>query len=205
MHSDITIDTESRRPDFARAVGGGVFDLGSRLRRARMSANLSQRQLAAKADVSNTTISLIEQNRTSPSVGSLQRILEALPISLAEFFHDKTDPSGKIFFHQSELDSVMSETILSRKIPQGKSNPHMRVAHSFFRPGADTGEQTLPIDDEQSGVIVRGYLEVTVDGTRRTLGPGDAFHFDSRAAYRFRNVEEIECEVVLASTSKTSF
>jgi len=170
-----------------------------------MSANLSQRQLAARADVSNTTISLIEQNRTSPSVGSLQRILDALPITLAEFFDDAGDDrTDKVFFHQNELASVVSDTILTRKIPQDSANKHVRVTHSFFRPGADTGEQNLAPNEEQSGVVVRGYLEVTVDNVRGLLGPGDAFHFDSKSVYRFRNVEDIECEVVLASMAKNT-
>ena len=62
------------------------FDLGARLRSLREMHGLSQRELAKRAGVSNAIISLIEQNRTSPSVGSLKRVLDGLPISLADFF-----------------------------------------------------------------------------------------------------------------------
>ena len=47
---------------------------------------LSQRELAKRAGVTNGMISLIEQNRVSPSVSSLKKVLDGIPMSLAEFF-----------------------------------------------------------------------------------------------------------------------
>ncbi|HPE72850.1 MAG TPA: helix-turn-helix domain-containing protein, partial [Candidatus Competibacter sp.] len=44
------------------------FDLGTRLRAVREQYGLSQRELARRAGVTNGTISLIEQNKNSPSV-----------------------------------------------------------------------------------------------------------------------------------------
>ncbi len=62
------------------------MDVGSRLRHVREKFGLSQRELAKRAGVTNGTISLIEQNRVSPSVSSLMKVLEGLPMTLAEFF-----------------------------------------------------------------------------------------------------------------------
>ena len=41
-----------------------------------MLRGLSQRELAKRAGVTNSTISLIESNGTNPSVGALKRILD---------------------------------------------------------------------------------------------------------------------------------
>ena len=57
-------------------------DVGARLRALRLMHGLSQRELAKRAGVSNAIISLIEQNRSSPSVGSLKKVLDGLPVSL---------------------------------------------------------------------------------------------------------------------------
>lgn len=62
------------------------FDVGTRLRRLREGRGLSQRELAKRAGVTNSTISLIEQNRVSPSVSSLSKVVAGLPMSMAEFF-----------------------------------------------------------------------------------------------------------------------
>ncbi len=61
------------------------IDIGSRLRYVRMRQNLSQRELAKRAGVTNSTISLIEANQSNPSVGALKRILDGIPIGMAEF------------------------------------------------------------------------------------------------------------------------
>src|SRR5581483_1305794 len=79
------------------------FDLGARLKALRESHDLSQRELAKRAGVSNAIISMIEQNRSSPSVGLLKKLLDGFPISLAEFFAADLKPRPQIFFAANEL------------------------------------------------------------------------------------------------------
>ena len=61
-------------------------DIGGRLRFIRARQKLSQRELAKRSGVTNSTISLIESNQMNPSVGALKRILDGIPMGLAEFF-----------------------------------------------------------------------------------------------------------------------
>ena len=51
-------------------------DIGGRLRFIRARHKLSQRELAKRSGVTNSTISLIESNQMNPSVGALKRILD---------------------------------------------------------------------------------------------------------------------------------
>ena len=60
--------------------------IGPRLKALRTAKGLSQRRLAALAGVSNATISLIEHDRTDPSMGLLKRVLDGLGVSFSEFF-----------------------------------------------------------------------------------------------------------------------
>src|SRR3546814_7156439 len=82
---------------------GGELDVGARLRRLRELHGLSQRELAKRAGVSNATISLIEQNRASPSIGSLKKVLDGIPVSLADFFASADLPREQVFFTAAEL------------------------------------------------------------------------------------------------------
>ncbi len=52
------------------------MEAASALRRARAKAGLSQRELGRRAGVSQTTISLIEDGKTSPRFETLDRLLE---------------------------------------------------------------------------------------------------------------------------------
>ena len=61
------------------------FDTGARLKEERERRRMSQRQLAAATGVTSGMISLIEQNRTSPSIATLKKILVGLDITLSAF------------------------------------------------------------------------------------------------------------------------
>ncbi len=54
--------------------------LGEELRKARLSARLTQEELAFKADVSRNYVSLLELGEKSPTVQTLLRICKALGV-----------------------------------------------------------------------------------------------------------------------------
>jgi transcriptional regulator with XRE-family HTH domain len=185
-----------------QALGPGMtdFDVGKRLKAVREAAGLSQRQLAKRSAVSNATISLIEQNRTSPSVGLLKRVLDGVPMSLAAFFGGEESPQQHYFFKADELIEIGSGGISYRQVGRDLSKRALQVLHELYAPGADTGDALLSHQSEEGGVVIRGRIEVTVNGQRRILGPGDAYYFDSRLPHRFRNPGDVDCEIVSACT-----
>ncbi|WP_374384449.1 cupin domain-containing protein [Dongia sp.] len=176
------------------------FDLGARLKSLRESHNLSQRELAKRAGVSNAIISMIEQNRSSPSVGMLKKLLDGFPMSLAEFFADDLKPRPQIFFASAELVELAGGPVSYRQVGRDMTGKAIQLMHEHYQPAADTGAQMLSHEAEEGGVVIRGKLEVTVGDQVRVLGPGDAYYFDSRTPHRFRNVGNEECEVVTANS-----
>jgi transcriptional regulator with XRE-family HTH domain len=176
------------------------FDVGARLRALRLMHGLSQRELAKRAGVSNAIISLIEQNRTSPSVGSLKKVLDGLPISLADFFGMELAQARQTFFAAGDLVELAGGGISYRQVGRDLADRALQILHERYEPGADTGETMLRHSAEEGAVVIRGRIEVTVGDQRRVLGPGDAYYFDSRLPHRFRNIGEEVCEIVSACT-----
>src|SRR3954462_14124114 len=91
-------------------------DIGGRLRFIRARQKLSQRQLAKRAGVTNSTISLIESDQTNPSVGALKRILDGVPIGLAEFFSLRPDRANKAFYASEDLIEIGKGRISYRQV-----------------------------------------------------------------------------------------
>ena len=183
--------------------GDTTLNIGQKLRAIRKDRGLSQRELATKAGLTNGTISLIEKNRTSPSVASLKSLLDAIPISMAEFFAtlEETD-SPKVFYRADEFTELAPASAGQVSLRQlGNATDHaLQVLHETYPPGADTGAELLAHQGEEAGIVVRGTVEVTVDGAVSVLGPGDGYLFDSRLPHRFRNIGDKICEVVSACT-----
>jgi transcriptional regulator with XRE-family HTH domain len=176
------------------------INIGSRLSSVRKMHHLSQRELAKRAGVTNGTISLIEQNRVSPSVGSLRKVLQGIPMSLSDFFSLEAAPRQEVFFAAGELLEIGDATISYRQVGRDLDGQALQMLHERYAPGSDTGRTMLRHDSEEGGVVIRGELEVTVGDQRRLLGPGDAYYFDSRLPHRFRNLGPEECEIVSACT-----
>ncbi|MFZ3581154.1 cupin domain-containing protein [Loktanella sp. DJP18] len=185
------------------------MDIGERLRTLRERHGLSQRELAARAGLTNGTISLIEKNRTSPSVASLKSLLDAIPISMAEFFTPPAEAEAPTYFYKAHQfheiapqDADPRPHVSLRQL--GRAADHaLQLLHETYPPGADTGPELLSHAGEEAGIVVRGEVEVTVDGRVAVLGPGDGYIFDSRLPHRFRNAGDAVCEVISACTPPT--
>jgi transcriptional regulator with XRE-family HTH domain len=63
-----------------------MLGIGEKLRAARVDQNLSLRDLAAKAEVSPSLLSQIENGKINPSVRSLHSIADALAVPIDYFF-----------------------------------------------------------------------------------------------------------------------
>ncbi|MDD2876201.1 MAG: cupin domain-containing protein [Acidiphilium sp.] len=175
--------------------------VGARLKRMRQVFGLTQRELARRAGVTNGAISLIEQGRVSPSISSLKKILDGIPMSLAEFFTIDLAASEDVFFRADDLTEIAFEARISfRMVGHPLKERALQMLHETYRSGADTGEAMLRHDGEEAGIVVRGRLLVTVGDQEQALGAGDAYYFKSRIPHRFRNPFDELCEVISANS-----
>jgi len=178
-------------------------DVGGQLKTVRVMYGLSQRELAKRAGVTNGTISLIEQNRVSPSISSLKKVLEGIPMSLAEFFTLDLHASPQVFYSQEELADIGDGEVSLRLVAAKRPNRAMTIMQERYAPGADTGADMLSHKGEEGGVVLSGKVELTVGGQTRVLGPGDAYYFTSAVPHRFHNLGPEPCEIISACTPPT--
>ena len=185
------------------------MDVGGRLRAIREGRGMSQRDLAARAGLTSAAISMIEQNKSSPSVASLKSLLDAIQMTMSEFFTEVEEAATpKYFYGKDEFTEISPQEIglgggASRvSLRQvGEATRHtLQVLHETYPPGADTGPDMLRHDGEEAGVVIDGIIEITVADQIRVLNPGDGYLFDSRLPHRFRNIGAGKCVIVSACT-----
>jgi len=179
------------------------IEVGKQLRSVRTAFGLSQRELAKQAGVTNGMISLIEQERVSPSIGSLQKILAAFPMTMADFFTRDMEGRERVVFRAADLPDVGTGDIQYRLVAASRHDRKMSILWESYEPGTDTGEDLLTHSGEEGGVVVEGELELTVAGKTWVLGAGDAYYFDSRLPHRFRNPGKVPARIVSANTPPT--
>lgn len=184
---------------------GSSEDIGTRLKLVRQIFGLTQRELARRAGVTNGAISLIEQNRVSPSISSLKKILDGIPLSLADFFTLDFSPSENVFFTAGELTEISYDpAITMRMVGRRVKDRALQMLKETYQPGADTGDAMLRHGGEECGVVIAGTLTLTVGVQERLLNPGDAYYFRSDIPHRFRNMGS-EAVVLISANSPPSF
>jgi transcriptional regulator with XRE-family HTH domain len=159
--------------------------IGARLRNLRLASNLTQEELAERADLAKSFISQLERDQTSVSLDSLLQILTVLNVRVSDFFRETA--YEKVVHDQSErtaLEDTGAESF-ELLIPGG-TNRKMEAALVRMQPG----EKTYPIkpfQGEAFGYVLQGILTLTFDNESHTARGGDSFYFSGEREHVLAN------------------
>lgn len=173
--------------------------VGQRLKLVREHAGLSQRELARRADLTNGTLSNIEQSKVSPSIVSLEKILSAIPMSLQEFFSEDLEVSPSVYRHDQFVELRKNDTDY-RILPLTEASQEgAYLARHTYSPGAKVTSEWMVHDGIVAGIVISGQLSLVLDGVDYLLLAGEGFSFSIHRPHAFINAAEIECVVVCVS------
>jgi transcriptional regulator with XRE-family HTH domain len=179
-------------------------DFGTRLKYIREYNGLSQRELAKRAGVPHSSISMIEQGLNSPSINSLAKILGGIPMSIAHFFSCDISQLNEQIFRAADLRAkqcTISNVISVQTIPLQNTMTSTRFERVAYAAGSDTGDAPQYSTQAFSGFIVSGAIELTLNSEVALLIQGDAFSLGATQAYRLRNLSLIEDCIILTCNS----
>jgi transcriptional regulator with XRE-family HTH domain len=163
------------------------LQLGPRIRSLRQARNVTLRELAERAGVTESFLSQVEREVTSPSIASVQRIARALDLGIAELFIDE-QPLGKVV-RKAERHRIGYPGLkaVDEFLTIGRSG-RLQVIVSTIEPGGGTGEEPYSHDsDEEVVIILEGRLELWVGDEAHLLEEGDAITYSSRQLHHNRN------------------
>jgi len=184
-------------------IDAGCSDsVGARLQMLRKKFGLSQRELARRAEVTNSTLSMIEQSKVSPSVGSLEKILHAFPISLQEFFSESFGVAPAVT-RVEHFVKVTHDEIDHRILPltMGNRRDSMYIAEQRYPPGAKVESEWMAHNGFIGAIVIAGEIELHIDGVKYCLLEGDGFNFSLHRDHVFINSGTEECRIICVSFS----
>ena len=189
--------TKHVSPDFPS--NSNAIELGARLKMVREQNGLSQRELAKRSGLTHSSISLIEQGQTSPSINSLEKILSGIPLTLPQFFLSNLNAPSQVVYRGAELKghqkSLLGFDILD--IPHKSSHAVVGFQKFILACKADVGAIPQISPQAISGFVVSGKLELTADLHVSLLNVDDAFSLSAHQPYRLRNLSLVEPCVLL--------
>lgn len=151
------------------------MDIGANLRKLRISLNLTQEELADRAELSKGFISQVERNLTSPSIATLRDLLECLGSSLESFFSKEV--AEKIVFRKDDLfekvDPEDLKGMITWLVPSAQKNT-MEPILVDLGPGGRT-QQMMPHDGEEFGYVLTGTVQLVLGAKQHRIGAGESF------------------------------
>jgi transcriptional regulator with XRE-family HTH domain len=176
--------------------------IGADIRGLRKARGLTLTGLAEATGLSIGYLSLLERDRATPSIKALHAVSRALGVTISWFFQASDAP-------QEERDLVVRRARRRRldysaglvdELLSPNLGGALELLSCRFPPGASSGEEPYTHTGEEAGVVIRGRLELWVDGRTVMLEAGDSFGFQSTLPHRYRNPGHDEAEVIWAIT-----
>lgn len=178
--------------------------IGARVRHARLMRGSRMKDLAEKANCSESLISKIENEKIQPSLNVLRRICEALGITVGELFAAPED-EDQIVTRRGQRPVAELDTLrrgnglrLERVIPYSKGRLLQGNIHIIAPGGASDGQ--VSHQGEEVGYVIVGDVELLLGERSYRLGEGDTFSFRSEVPHGYRNVGEEEAQILFVNT-----
>jgi transcriptional regulator with XRE-family HTH domain len=174
--------------------------LGERIRSMREKRGQSLKQLALATGLTQSFLSQVERELTSPSVASLRKIAEALGTSVATFFAGGS-PNGRLVRKEDRAVLVHPTRKWSDSMLTPGVNGRLQVIWSVIEAGGGSGDEPYAHDsDEECVIVIRGKLDFWVGDEHTRLQAGDALIFESRIPHKNRNPGPGRAEVLWVMT-----
>lgn len=173
------------------------MDIGKKLRALRLKNQLTLEDVANRCELSKGFLSQVENNNCSPSISTLEDLLEVLGSSLSEFFAG--DSEDKIVY--SEEDYFINEQegyTISYLVPNAQRNDAEPIKIVIK---AHSKSQTIePHNGEDFGYVISGEAMLKYGDEEYLLGAGDSFYVKCNAPYYVENKTDKTVELIWVST-----
>ncbi len=166
----------------------GELEIGKQIRLKRTSAGLTLKQLAEKVGCSEAHISQIERGRVSPSIATLKKIADALRTKITDFFVEEEANSEPVVIRPQDrvLISLKRWNARIESLVRTSRNKRMHPFYTTIAPGGGSHGHYSHVGEE-FGLVLKGELEIELDGEVYKVRAGESFYYDSSIPHNWNN------------------
>lgn len=176
------------------------MDIGADLRSLRIARNLTQEELADRAELSKGFISQVERNLTSPSIATLTDLLECLGSNLSTFFAKTPDEkvvfSGEDHFVKEDDEGLKGE--ITWLIPNAQKNMLEPILVQLGPQGRT--QELPPHEGEEFGYVLSGFVHLMLGHKRLKVAAGESFCLHPREPHHIFNPGKRRASFIWIST-----
>ena len=173
------------------------MDIGPKIKRLRIRNGLTLEELASRCELTKGFLSQLERDLASPSIATLEDILEALGTSLSEFFQEEREEKvvfrGEDFFIDERDDCTIRWIV-----PNTQKNKMEPILLEL--PSGGQSFPSGPHAGEEFGYVVKGSVTLVIGEQETPVRSGETFYLDGRQEHSLRNDRKTTAQVLWVST-----
>jgi len=173
--------------------------VGERIRQRRKELGYSLRQLGMRTDLTASFLSQVENNRSSISLASLQRIATALEVPMFAFLNGAHQPSPIIRADERPKLDLCDPDICYELTTRHLGGQLMAVI-IHVQPGGRRIAEPLSKPTDELMHVLHGQFSIKIDDQIYTLGPGDTISYRGRSLQEFAALGDEEVQVLCCVT-----
>ena len=163
-----------------------AVEIGRKIKQLRIQKGLTLEELASRSELTKGFLSQLERELTSPSIATLNDIVEALGSSLAEFF--KEEEQEQLVFHKKDffVDEREIYTI-NWIVPNTQKNAMEPILMD-------------PHSGEEFGYVLEGAIILMVGEEKHIVHKGETFYLSGKSRHYLKNEKKTTAKVLWVST-----
>lgn len=173
------------------------MNLGLKIKEKRTLLMLTQEELANRCELTKGYISQLENNKVSPSIETLEIILDVLGTNFSDFFHENKE-QRIIFSAEEQYTKKFDGYEQTWLVPTSQEHalepilveiaPHSHTIHDYPHPG------------EEFGYVIEGEICVHYGEVCQSCKTGESFYIITDSTHYLENSSDQVAKLVWVST-----
>ena len=175
------------------------MDIGNKIKRLRIRNSLTQEELADRCELSKGFISQVERNLASPSIATLEDLLQCLGTDLKTFFNDAED--NVVVFTKEDAfvkENPIEGSTINWIVPNAQKRD-MEPIIIELEPNGKSYED-YPHDGEEFGYVLSGNITLVIGSAKHKVKKDECFYYKANQYHYIENTGKSKARVLWVST-----
>lgn len=173
------------------------MDIGHKIKQLRTQNGLTLEELASRSELTKGFLSQLERNLTSPSISTLEDILEALGSSLSDFFKEEKDEQV-VFQKKDFFVDEREECTINWIVPNTQKNDMEPILVEI--PCGGKSFSVNPHGGEEFGYVTEGSVTLVAGEKKYNIKKGETFYMTGKDFHYFVNEKKTAAKIIWVST-----
>ncbi len=174
-----------------------MVEIGRKIRQYRQQLDLTQEELAQRTELTKGYISQLENDLCSPSIATLEDILNVLGVTLPDFFAEQR--SEQVVYTPSDYFVSNNGSGQSTWLIPNSQVKQMEPIVLTLQAGQQSMERS-PFEGEEFGFVLQGSVELSVGEECYLLRKGESFSLNGTRQHVIKNAHKGESKVLWVTT-----